>query len=136
MCRPSIRGRCIFLAQRSHRDQRPIFFRARELRHERGALNLPPREATQSLCKKLKSLSVFKEMGDFDRGTRPHHNFCIFYMQNLASKKSSQIFQIAGGPGQGPRGFKASTHKERRCSQNGGNTIELQCGIAVWYFCS
>ena len=40
---------------------------------------------------------------------------CIFYKQKLSRQKSSQIFRVAGGQGQGPRGFTAGTRKERRC---------------------
>ena len=51
-------------------------FRAREFRHECGALNLPPGKATQNLCKQLKSLRVPKNR-KFQAGT--HKRTEIFF---------------------------------------------------------
>ena len=58
MCRPDIRGRCLIF--RATEPSHARYFRRKgEFRDEGGALNLPPREATQNqnFCTKLKSLS-------------------------------------------------------------------------------
>ena len=68
MCRPSIRSRCIIFQATEPSRRTSDFFRAREFCHECGALNLPRREATQNLCKKLTSLSVPKITEKFNAG--------------------------------------------------------------------